>query len=105
MSVSLMLRNKLTDECREVPVASQQGFTVSWLQFCQQLGLELVPLFAGGALTTVSDDLIPEIVRELRLLLAAAETSPDSEWIAMSVRGILAAFADTNPTEWEYSFG
>ena len=105
MSVSLMLRNKVTGEFREVPVASQQGFEVNWLQFCHQLGLQLVPLFSGGALTAVPEELIPEIVRELRLLLAITEASPDSAWIARSVRGILAAFAETDAVEWEYSFG
>jgi hypothetical protein len=105
MSVSLMLQNKATGEFREVPVASQSGFEVSWLQFCRQLGLQLVPMFSSGALTSVPDEFIPEIVRELRLLLAATEASSDSEWIAESIRGILTAFAETNPSEWEYSFG
>jgi hypothetical protein len=99
------LSHKATGEYREVPIASLGGFTEGWLRLCQQLGLHLVPLFSGGALTTVPDELIPEIVRELRLLLVNVEPDPDSAWIAERVNDILTAFAETNPAEWEYSFG
>jgi hypothetical protein len=105
MSVSLMLKHKSTGEFREVPIASSRGFDENWRQLSQQLGLHFVPLFSGSALTKVSDELIPEIIRELHLLLETAEADPDSEWIAERARNILNALAETNPTEWEYSFG
>ena len=105
MSVSMGMRNKTTGEYRVVPIASSRGFTEDWLPFCDPLGLQLVSLFSGGALTTVPDDLIPEIIRELQLLLTATENSRSSEWIAERVRDILTAFADTNAAEWEYDFG
>ncbi|MCI0701217.1 MAG: DUF4404 family protein [Planctomycetia bacterium] len=92
-------------ESREVPIASQRGFTESWLPLCERLGLQFVSLFAGGALTTIPEELIPEITRELRLLLAEVEAAPDHAWIAERINNILTAFAETNPAEWEYSFG
>ena len=105
MSVSMGLRNKATGEYRLVPIASSSGFAEGWLPLCERLGLRHVSMFAGGALTTVPDDLIPEIVRELRALRAHCEADPEAAWIAERCRDVLAAFAETNPAEWEYDFG
>lgn len=105
MSVSMGLQHKATGEYRNVALASLRGFTEGWLPLCERLGLQFVPLFSGGALTTVPDELVPEIIRELRLLLAEAEVASETAWIAERVRNVLAAFAETNPTEWEYDFG
>ncbi|MBN9122614.1 MAG: hypothetical protein J0I06_26280 [Planctomycetes bacterium] len=105
MSISMGLRHKTSGEYREVPIASSCGFAEGWLPFCHHLGLQFVPLFSGGALTAVPADLVPEILRELRLLLVAVEVAPNGAWIAERVRGLLAAFAATDPAEWEYDFG
>jgi hypothetical protein len=105
VSVSLMLHHRLTNECREVPVATQRGFREGWLPVCRQLGLQLVPKFSGGALTSVSPDLIPEITRELRAMHSAVGADPESAWIVEQIEAILTALTETDPTEWEYSFG
>jgi hypothetical protein len=49
--------------------------------------------------------LIPEIVRELRSPLAEVKDNPKNGWIAERIIDILAAFAESDPTEWEYDFG
>jgi|GEM_PF-3737994 len=105
MSVSMGLRHKTSGEYREVPIASSRGFIEGWLPLCEQLGLQYIPLFNGGAFTTVPEDLIPEIIRELRLLHTKVENDSGRAWIAERVTDILAAFAETNPKEWEYDFG
>lgn len=105
MAVSMGLRHNVSGEYREVPVATLRAFREDWLPACQRLDLQFVPLFAGGALTTVPPELIPDIVRELRTLLAALVNDRTSEWIVERVRAILTAFAETNPAEWEYDFG
>jgi hypothetical protein len=99
------LQNKTTQEYREVPIASLRGFREGWVPLCERLGLQFVPLFVGGALTVVPDQLIPEIIRELHLLFAEVNSVPDCEWIAERINAILAAFTETSPTEWQYDFG
>jgi hypothetical protein len=100
-----MLHHKVTGECREVPVATQRGFEEGWLPVCQQLGLWLVPMFCGGALTRVPPDLIPNISRELRVMRSALVSDTDSAWVVEQIDAILTALAETDPAEWEYSFG
>ena len=105
MSVSLMLRHNLTGECREIPVATERGFREGWLPVCQQLCLQLVPMFSGGALTSLPPDLIPAIVRELKAMRSALGAEPESAWIVEQIDAILTALTETAPAEWEYSFG
>ena len=105
MSVSLMLHHKLTGDLREIPIASQSGFVEGWLPICERLGLVWVPEFTGGALTRVPKDLIPEITRELELMLAEVKGNTEGEWITERINYVLTAIAEVNPAEWEYSFG
>jgi hypothetical protein len=105
MAVSIGLLNKATGEYREVPVATLATFRNAWLPLCERLGLLWVPLFAGGALTTVPEHAIPDIIRELHTLAAELSSDPDMDWLRERVDAILAAFAETNPAEWEYDFG
>ena len=105
MAVEMGLRSKATGEYRVVPVATLRSFREVWLPFCERLGQVWIPLFAGGALTTVPSHVIPDVIHELQTLRAEAMTAPDVAWIAESIEAILATFSETNPAEWEYDFG
>jgi hypothetical protein len=105
MAVSMGLRNRLTGEYQEVPIATLASFREVWLPICERLGLVWIPEFAGGALTVVPEQLIQEIVRELQALAHDIGDTPNLRWIAERAEAILAAFAKTTPTEWEYDFG
>jgi hypothetical protein len=100
-----MLHHKLTNEAREVPVATERGFREGWLPVCRRLGLQLVPMFSGGAFTRVTPDFIPEITRELRAMRSALGADPGSAWIVEQIDAILTALTETDLVEWEYSFG
>lgn len=105
MTVEMGIRHHTTGEYEVVPVATSDTFRRVWLPVCERLGLEFVPLFAGGALTTVPADLVPRIVAEVERLRAAAVEWPDGEYLADRCSGILAAFARTDPAACDYDFG
>jgi hypothetical protein len=105
MSVSLILHHKLTGECREVPVATERGFREGWLPVCLRLRLQLVPMFSGGAFTSVPPGFIPAITQELGVMRSALAADSDSAWIVEQIDAILIALTETDPAEWEYSFG
>jgi hypothetical protein len=105
MSVEMGIRHRDSGEYEVVPVATTDTFRRVWLPASGQLGLELVPLFAGGALTAVPQELVPRIIAELERLRGWAVAKPDGEYLAERCTGILAAFARTNPTTCEYEFG
>ena len=91
MSVSLMLHHKVTDECREVPIATERGFREGWLPVCLQLDLHLVRMFQGGALTGVPPEYLPEIARELGVMRSALIADPDRAWVVEQIDAILTA--------------
>lgn len=99
------LQNRQTGEFREVPLGSLRGFNEDWLPACERLGLVWVPQFSGGALTVVPDELINPIRQELCQLRSALLGAKQGAWIVERIDSALAAFAETNPTEWEYGFG
>jgi hypothetical protein len=105
MSVEMGIRHRDSGEYEVVPVATSDTFRRVWLPACGQLGLELVPLFASGALTTVPPELVPRIIAEIERLRGWAVAQPDGEHLADRCSGILAAFARTNPASCEYDFG
>jgi hypothetical protein len=105
MTVEMGIRYRDSGEYEVVPVATSETFRLVWLPACERLGLELVPLFAGGALTTVPPELVPRIVAEVERLRAWAAGQPDGEYLADRCLGILAAFARTDPAECAYDFG
>ena len=105
MSVEMGIRHRDTGEYEVVPVATLDTFRRVWLPACERLGLELVPLFAGGALTTVPAELVPQIVAEVVRLRDATAELPDGGYLADRCSGILAAFARTDPAACEYDFG
>ncbi len=105
MSVSMSLKNRHTGEFRDVPLGSLRGFNEHWLPACERLGLVWVPHFSGGALTVVPDELIGPILQELCQLRLALLGAEQLAWIVERIDSVLAAFAETNAEEWEYSFG
>lgn len=64
-----------------------------------------MPLLAGGALTFTPPDLLPAIARELEALRTAEASGPHGEYLADRIGGLLVAFAQHDPADWEYSFG
>ncbi len=105
MSVEMGIRHRDSGEYEVVPVASSETFRRVWLPACERLGLELVPLFAGGALTVVPPELIERIVAEVEGLRGWAAEQPDGVYLTDRCSGILAAFARTDPVACEYDFG
>jgi hypothetical protein len=97
MTVEMGIRHHATGEYEVVPVATSDTFRRVWLPACERLGLEFVPLFAGGALTTVPAELVPQIVAEVERLRAATLATPDGDYLADRCSDILAAFARTDP--------
>lgn len=100
-----MLRHRTTGEVREVPIAAQATFREVWQQVAARLGLELVPLLTGGALTSTPPGLIPSLARELEALQSAEAAGPHGEYLADRIGDLLTAFAQHDPADWEYSFG
>ena len=105
MTVSMLIRNSDTGECEDVPVACSDTFRRVWLPAAENLGLELVALFDGGALTTVPPELVPQIIAEVTCLQQWAPNQPNGEYLVERCTDILAAFARTDPTVCEYNFG
>lgn len=105
MTVEMGIRHCATGKYEVVPVATSETFRLVWLPACERLGLEFVPLFAGGALTIVPAELVPRIVAEVEQLRAAAVAWPEGDYLADRCSGILAAFARTDPAACEYDFG
>src|SRR5262245_8019614 len=105
MTVEMGIRHRDTGEYEVVPVATAASFRSVWLPACERLGLGLVPLFSGGALTTVPPEMVPQIIAEVERLRVAAAGSPDGDYLADRCSGILAAFARTDPALCEYDFG
>lgn len=105
MTVEMGILHRDSGEYEVVPVATLATFRNTWLPACKQLGLEWVPLFAGGALTTVPTGLIPQIIAELERLKSWAEMRPDGDYLAERCAGILAAFRRTDPMACRYDFG
>src|SRR5262245_41513915 len=101
MAVTMSLRNKATGEHRSVSVSTLGLFITEWLPLCEQFGLVNVSHFHEGRPYPVPEALVPEIIRELSILAEAVVTTGQA-WIAESIANILTAFAETNPTEWEY---
>jgi hypothetical protein len=100
MTVEMGIRHRDSGEYEVVSVATSQG-----LPACERLGLELVPLFAGGALTIVPSEVIPRLVAGVEQLRAWAVSQPDGDYLAERCAAILAAFARTDPAACEYDFG
>ena len=105
MSVEMGIRHRDSGEYELVPVATSESFRTLWLPAARRLGLEFVPLFSGGALTTVLPDLVPRIVAEVRRLRDWAANQPDGGYLADRCAGILHAFERTDPSRCEYDFG
>lgn len=105
MSVSMLIHDLVTGETEEVPVACTETFQDVWLPVCERLGLQLVPLFSGGALATVPMELIPQIVVELGRLRDAADCLPEGDYLARRCMGLLDAFARTDAAQCCYSIG
>ena len=104
MTVEMGIRHRDSGGYEVVPVATAASFRSVWLPACERLGLELVPMFAGGALTTVPPELVPRIIAEVERLRGWAAGQPDGEYLADRCSGILAAFARTDPAACEYDF-
>jgi hypothetical protein len=105
MTVEMGIRHRNSGEFEVVPVATSETFRCVWLPACEHLGLKLVPLFAGGALTRVPVELVPEIIAEVERLRGWAAEQSDGGYLADRCSGILAAFTRTDPAECEYDFG
>jgi hypothetical protein len=105
MSVEMGIRHRDSGEYEVVPIATLDTFRRVWLPACEELGLELVPLFAGGALTSVPPDLVPRIIDEVLRLWIASVRLPEREHLADRCQSILAALARTEPALCEYDFG
>ncbi|OWK36251.1 hypothetical protein [Fimbriiglobus ruber] len=105
MSVELGIRDRDTGQYDVVPIATAETFRRVWLPACDRLGLELVPLFACGALTTVPPELMSRIIAEAERLREGAVGLPEGEYLADRCSCILAAFARTDPAKCEYDFG
>lgn len=105
MTVEMGIRHCDSGEYEVLPVATSETFRRVWVPACERLGLELVPLFSGGALTTVPAELIPRIVAEVERLRGWATEQSDGEYLVDRCSGILAAFARTDPAVCEYDFG
>lgn len=105
MSVELGIRHRDSDEYEVVPIATAETFRRVWLPACERLGLELVPLFSGGSLTVVPQELVPRIVAEVVRLQQWAAAQPDGDYLSVQCASILAAFGRTDPAACEYDFG
>lgn len=100
MTVELGIRHRESGEYEVVPVATSATFREVWLPACKQLGLELVPEFPGGALTTVPAEFVPRIVDELdrlRQWAAGNVGDPYAGYLVDRCDGLLRAFARTDP--------
>ena len=105
VSVEMGIHHRATGDYQVVPVATIDAFRLVWLPACERLGLELVPLFAGGALSPVPAEMVLRVVAEVTRLRDAAAEWPDGDYLADRCLSILAAFARTDPAAYEYDFG
>jgi len=105
MSIEMGIRHRGSGEYEVVPVSTSGTFEKVWRPAAERLGLEFVPLFSGGALTTVPTELVPRIVAEVRRLRGWAATQPDGNYLVERCSDILAAFERTDPSQCEYDFG
>lgn len=105
MTVEMGILHRDSGEYDVVPVATLAKFRNVWLPACEQLGLEWVSEFSGGALTTVPTGFIPQIIAELERLKDWAEMRSDGDYLVKRCTGILDAFRRTDPAECEYDFG
>jgi hypothetical protein len=105
MTVEMGILHRSSGEYEVVPVATTETFRSVWLPACDRLGLKLVPLFAGGALTTVPLELVPQIVDEVERLRAGSAGLPNGDYLADRCSDVLAAFSRTDPASCEYNFG
>jgi len=105
MSVEMGITNKQTGEYRTIPVATLQAFRDYWLPASCALGLQFVPRFHDGSLTTVADEQIRIIVDELRRLRDSIADRHDYTGVVSRIDRILAALEAPDSLEWEYDFG
>ena len=105
MTVEMGILHRPSGRYEVVPVATAETFRTVWLPAAERLGLGLVPLFSGGALTTVPVELVSRIVSEVIQLRDWAATQPGGGYLAARCRDILTAFERTDPLECEYDFG
>ena len=105
MTVEMGIRHRESGEYEVVPVATTETFRTLWCPAAERLGLKLVPLFSGGALTSVPADLIPQIIAEVMTLQQWAATQPDEAYLVDRCTGILSAFERTDPSKCDYDFG
>jgi hypothetical protein len=105
MTVSMGIRHRDTGEYEYVPIATSETFRCVWLPACQQLGLGLVALFDGGALTSVPAELVPRIIEEVERLRDWVAAQPGCGFVAERCTDILKALERTDPTVCDYDFG
>lgn len=105
MTIEMGIRHRDSGAYEVIPVATSDTFRRVWLPACEQIGLALVPLFDGGALTRVPADLVPRIVAEVEQLRDWAAQQPDGKYLVDRCSDILAAFVRTDPATCEYDFG
>lgn len=105
MTVEMGIRHRISGEYEVVPVATSKTFRTVWLPACELLGLELVQLFADGALTSVPQSLVLPIIAELQKLQHWAAEKPDGDYLVVSCQNVLDAFHRTDPSLCAYDFG
>ncbi len=101
MTVSMGIKHRDSGEYEVVLVATSDTFRRVWLPAAAGLGLELVPLFAGGALTLVPPEFVPRIVAEVIRLREWAAARSDGNYLVDRCDGVLEAFVRTDPLEYE----
>lgn len=104
MGVDFFVTKKGTSDHELYIVSGVNGWRDIWLPACTELGLEIVPFLGDGRYTIFSPEEIPQLLRELTLLRPTMEEGGYERFVE-TIDCILRVFADTNPEEYEYSFG
>ena len=103
MGVSMGIQHVASGEYAVVEIATLRGFRSGWLPVAERLGLVMVAQFADGALGAgVVPWQVPLIVAEVERLRQWCAGDPDYAWMAEVCGDILAAFARTNPAEYDF---
>jgi hypothetical protein len=105
LGINFVVTKKGTSEHELYIVSGANGWQAAWLPACKELGLQIVPNLSGGTYSHFfPPEDIPQLVRELSLLRPWMNDAGFDLFVSFIDR-MLRVFAETDPNEYEYSFG